>query len=46
MHAARLRRRRRFPVGGLTPFGRFVFFVLALVLVGALLLLYDRFVLP
>ena len=30
------------PVSGLTLFGRFVFFVLARVLVGALVLLYAR----
>jgi hypothetical protein len=30
-------------VSGLTPFGHFVFFLLALALVGALALLYARF---
>jgi hypothetical protein len=30
-------------VGGLTPFGRFLFFVLALVLAGALALAYASF---
>jgi len=33
-------------VRGLTPFGRFVFFVLALALVGALALLYARVLVP